>query len=94
MPQLARTGFMFARSIKKRQLVVLDVTTVAGIRDAIAKGQLFIMPKRDILPSVALSVSVPGLVKFFQYVVASLFEISVKDACWLNYNGLYSLTKV
>lgn len=78
VPQLARTGFMFAKATKMRQLVILNVTTVEHLRDTIGKGQLFIMPKRDILPCVALSVSVsvPTLLKgslYSSYLIENFF---------------------
>lgn len=55
VPNLQRYGFTFAKCLKNRQLVSVKGTTVAELRIMVNRGQLFIIPNRDLLP---ISVSV------------------------------------
>jgi len=48
--QLARVGFDFAKSTKNRQLCRLVFTSVSDVRPEVKRGQLFVIPKRDLLP--------------------------------------------
>ena len=56
--QLARIGFDFAKSTKNRQLSRLVVTTVSELRSTMNRGQLFIIPKRDLLPLMVIAFSI------------------------------------
>jgi len=55
VPQLARVGFFLAKATKMKQLVILNCNCVNDIRREVKKGQLFLIPKRDLLPSALVN---------------------------------------
>jgi len=48
IPQLARVGFTLCKATKMRQLVPVVGTSVAELRREIKRGQLYVLPKRDL----------------------------------------------
>ena len=52
VPQLARIGFTLCKATKRRRLVPVSGTSVAELRGEMKRGQLFIRPKRDLMPLV------------------------------------------
>ena len=55
VPQLGRVGFFLAKATKMQQLVIVNCDSVSALRREVKKGQLFIVPKRDLLPSAIVS---------------------------------------
>ena len=55
VPQLGRVGFFLAKATKMRQLVIVNCDSVSALRREVKKDQLFIVPKRDLLPSAIVS---------------------------------------
>jgi len=55
VPQLGRVGFLLAKATKMRQLVILHCASVEELRQEVKKGQLILVPKRDLLPSAVVT---------------------------------------
>jgi hypothetical protein len=55
VPQLSQIGFDLAKATKIRQLLIVNINSVAELRKEIKKGKLFIIPKQDLLPSHVVS---------------------------------------
>ena len=52
VPHLARIGFTFLKSTKRRQLLPVTGTSVTELRSQLQRSQLFIRPKRDLYSMV------------------------------------------
>jgi len=52
IPQLARVGFTLCKATKLRHLLPVTGTSVTELRVEMNRSQLFIRPKRDLMPLV------------------------------------------
>jgi len=79
IPQLARVGFTFAKSTKHRKLIPVTGTCVEELRVELHRGQLFIIPKRDLLPAmVSCCFLVQMIGDWFYFHITDLSPVPLK----------------
>jgi len=61
VPQLGRVGFVLNKATKLRRLVPVVGTSVAQLRVKMKRGQLFILPRRDLMPLVCILLSTSAI---------------------------------